>query len=76
MAQPTGKRGEPNSDQHNDVRDRQTERMRRAVDRKAENSRSQAEQQGRTSADRPAEQRSVRAKSSGHKKKTADKWNQ
>jgi hypothetical protein len=50
--------------------------MREAVDRKAEEARVRAEQESLTAADRPADEFSVRAKSSGHKKKTADKWNQ
>ncbi len=57
-------------------RDRQMERLRDAVDRKADESRAQAEEHSREAADRPADEESIRAKSSGHKKKTADKWNQ
>lgn len=59
-----------------DRREEQLERMREAVDRKAEESRAQAEEHSLEAADRPQDEMSVRAKSSGHKKKTADKWNQ
>ncbi len=52
------------------------EQMRDAVDRKAEESRARAEEHSREAADRPPDEESVRAKGSGHKKKTADKWNQ
>lgn len=51
-------------------------RLRRAVDRKREQSRARAEQRSLTSDERQPEQISARAKSSGHGKKTADKWNQ
>lgn len=57
-------------------RERQMERLRDAVDRKAEESRARAEEHSREAADRPPDEESVRAKSSCHKKKTADKWNQ
>lgn len=57
-------------------RDQQRERMRDAVDRKAQAARAAAEEQSLESPNRPQEQLDVRAKSSGHKKKTADKWNQ
>jgi hypothetical protein len=57
-------------------RDQQRERMRDAVDRKAQAARVQAEEQSLQSPNRPQEQLDVRAKNSGHKKKTADKWNQ
>jgi hypothetical protein len=57
-------------------RDQQLDRMREAVDRKAQEARVQAEEQSLEAPDRPQEQMDVRAKSSGHKKKTADKWNQ
>jgi hypothetical protein len=64
---------------HDDKSDpEQLRRMRRAVDRKGDAARQRAEQEQKSiiSADRPADEQSVRAKSSGHKKKTADKWNQ
>ncbi len=54
----------------------QSERMRDAVERKSEEARAQAEEESLTGDDRPPETLSVRARSSGHKKKTADKWNQ
>jgi hypothetical protein len=60
----------------NSRRDHQLERMRESVDRKAEEARAQAEEESLEAPDRPQEQLDVRAKSSGHKKKTADKWNQ
>lgn len=52
------------------------ERMRESVDRKAEEARAKAEQESLEGSDRPQDERDVRTKSSGHKKKTADKWNQ
>lgn len=57
-------------------RDEQLERMREAVDRKAEDARAEAEEHSLEAADRPQDEMSPRAKGSGHKKKTADKWNQ
>jgi len=60
----------------NERREQQLERVRAAVDRKAEAARAEAEERGLEAADRPQDEMSVRAKSSGHKKKTADKWNQ
>ena len=57
-------------------RKRQIERMREALEHKAEEARAHAEERSLTAADRPPEEMSVRAKSSGHRKKTADKWNQ
>jgi len=53
-------------------------RMREAVDRKAEEAaaRARAEQESLVAPDRQPDQLSVRAKNSGHGKKTADKWNQ
>ena len=55
---------------------RQLARLRRAVDRKREAAQAQAEEQSLISQERPQDEVSVRAKSSGHGKKTADKWNQ
>jgi hypothetical protein len=52
------------------------ERMRESVDRKAEEARVKAEQDSLAGTDRPQEESDVRTKSSGHRKKTADKWNQ
>jgi len=54
----------------------QLQRMREAVDRKAEESRATAEEQSIVSPAREQDQLSPRAKNSGHGKKTADKWNQ
>jgi hypothetical protein len=59
-----------------DQREQQRERMREAVDRKAEESRAAAEQESIVSPARQQDQSSPRAKNSGHGKKTADKWNQ
>ena len=59
-----------------DQRQEHLDRMRDAVDRKAEESRARAKEESLIASDRPREEASVRAKSSGHKKKTADKWNQ
>ena len=54
----------------------QLDRMRASVQRKADDARARSEEESLISDDRQPEQFSVRAKSSGHKKKTADKWNQ
>ena len=54
----------------------QLRRLRRAVERKREQSRARAEEHSLISDERQPDQLSVRAKSSGHGKKTADKWNQ
>jgi hypothetical protein len=64
------------ADREDERREQQLERMREAVDRKAEAARAQAEEESLTGADRPQDETDVRTKSSGHKKKTADKWNQ
>ncbi len=52
------------------------ERMEEAARRKAEAARAKAEQDAIAGKDRPQDESDVRTKSSGHKKKTADKWNQ
>jgi hypothetical protein len=57
-------------------REEQLQRMREALDEKARESRVRAEEHSLEASDRPPDVESVRAKSSGHKKKTADKWNQ
>jgi hypothetical protein len=62
--------------EHDEQRERQLQRMRASVDRKAEEARAHAEEESRDSAERPAEAIDPRTKSSGHRKKTADKWNQ
>jgi hypothetical protein len=59
-----------------DKREEQLERMREALDEKNREARSRSEEHSLEEADRPPDVESVRAKSSGHKKKTADKWNQ
>jgi hypothetical protein len=59
-----------------DKREEQLERMRETVDEKNEQARARSEEHSLEERGRPQDVRSVRAKSSGHKKKTADKWNQ
>ena len=59
-----------------DEHEQQQQRMRQALDRKEQEARVRAEEHSIEEADRPPDVESVRAKSSGHKKKTADKWNQ
>lgn len=59
-----------------DKRQEQLERMREALDRKKEEARARAEEHSLEAADRPPDVESPRAKSTGHGKKTADKWNQ
>jgi hypothetical protein len=59
-----------------DEHEKQMQRMRQSLDLKEEEERAKAEEHSIEEADRPADVESVRAKSSGHKKKTADKWNQ
>ena len=54
----------------------QLRRLRRAVERRREESRARAEQRSLIADERPQDELSPRAKSSGHGKKTADKWNQ
>ena len=54
----------------------QLRRLRRAVERKREQSKARAEERSLISDERQPDQLSTRAKSSGHGKKTADKWNQ
>lgn len=62
-------------DEDNERRE-QSERMRQAVDRKSDEARARAAEDALAGDDRPPETLSVRARSSGHGKKTADKWNQ
>lgn len=61
-----------------DTRREQSERFQEAVERKEREAeqRAEAEQQSLVEHDRPQDEFSPRAKSTGHKKKTADKWNQ
>jgi hypothetical protein len=54
----------------------QQQRLQDAVQRKSEEARAKAEEDSLAATDRQQEQMSVRAKNTGHKKKTADKWNQ
>lgn len=57
-------------------RDRRLERTREALGEKEEEERAKAEEGQLESADPTSDEQSVRAKSTGHGKKTADKWNQ
>ena len=57
-------------------REEQLQRMREAVDRKDEEARARSEERSIDAADRPPDVDDPRTKSSGHGKKTADKWNQ
>ncbi len=57
-------------------RDRQLERAREALAEKQEEERAKAQEQQLAGADRTQDDQDVRAKNSGHGKKTADKWNQ
>jgi hypothetical protein len=50
--------------------------MRESLDRTAEEARVRAEQKSLEKSHPPQDEHDVRTKSSGHKKKTADKWNQ
>jgi hypothetical protein len=54
----------------------QSERKREELARKAEQARARAEEASLIAPKRPPDEFSVRAKNSGHRKKTADKWNQ
>ena len=47
-----------------------------ALDEKNEEARIRSQEQSIEAANRTQDVESVRAKNSGHKKKTADKWNQ
>jgi len=57
-------------------REQQVERVREVLNEKNEEARMRSEEQSIDAANRPPDVESPRAKSSGHKKKTADKWNQ
>jgi hypothetical protein len=59
-----------------DQREEQSERMRETVREKAEEARARAEERSLEARERPQDESGARTKSSGHKKKTADKWNQ
>jgi hypothetical protein len=56
----------------------QSQRFREAVERKEHDAqqRAEAEQHSLVADDRTQDTQDPRAKSTGHKKKTADKWNQ
>ena len=57
-------------------REKQLQRMREALDEKDKEARARSEEQSLDAADRPPDVDDPRTKSSGHGKKTADKWNQ
>jgi hypothetical protein len=59
-----------------DKREQQLERMREAVDEKNKEAQGRSEEHSIEETGRTQDVQSVRAKNSGHKKKTADKWNQ
>jgi hypothetical protein len=59
-----------------DKPEHQLQRTREAVERKGKAARAQAKEESLASSERPQEAIDPREKSSGHKKKTADKWNQ
>jgi hypothetical protein len=59
-----------------DAPQEQAERLRGAVDRKSEESRLRSEEEVRDARGGSQDVIDPRAKNSGHKKKTADKWNQ
>jgi hypothetical protein len=59
-----------------EAKQEQLDRMHSAVERKGEEARAQSEEESLIAHDRQQDQLSVRAKNSGHGKKTADKWNQ
>ena len=57
-------------------RDKQVERAREALEEKKQEARARAEEDQLAADDRSPDDADPRAKSTGHKKKTADKWNQ
>ena len=57
-------------------RDKQMERAREALEEKKQEAQARAEEDQLAGDDRTPDDADPRAKSSGHKKKTADKWNQ
>ena len=59
-----------------DDRDRQQERAREVLEEKRQEEQAEAEQDQIAGHDRPQDVPDPRTKSSGHGKKTADKWNQ
>ena len=64
------------ADDRDGRREQQLEREREALERTAEEARVRAERKSLEKAHPPQDEPDVRTKSSGHKKKTADKWNQ
>jgi hypothetical protein len=58
------------------VNDRKRERLEQAIEEKREEAQAKAEENQIAAAERPQDEQSPRAKSSGKGKKTADKWNQ
>jgi hypothetical protein len=57
-------------------RDQQVERAREALEEKQEQDKARAQEGKLGGQDRPQDVPDPRTKSSGHGKKTADKWNQ
>ena len=57
-------------------RDRQMERAREALNEKKQEAQARAEEDQLVAHERPPDDPDPRVKSTGHKKKTADKWNQ
>ena len=57
-------------------RDKQVDRAREVLEEKQQEARAEAERRQLRGHDRPQDVPDARTKSSGHKKKTADKWNQ
>jgi hypothetical protein len=59
-----------------DTKEKQQKRMEASLREKEAEARARAEERSIDSAGRPQDESSPRAKSSGHRKVTADKWNQ
>jgi hypothetical protein len=59
-----------------DEREKQQQRFEQKVQEKQSEARARAEEESIAAHERPQDEGSVRAKASGHRKKTADKWNQ
>jgi hypothetical protein len=57
-------------------RDKKMERARQILEEKKQEARARAEEAQLTARERPPDDFDPRAKSSAHRKKTADKWNQ
>jgi hypothetical protein len=56
--------------------DQREQRAEEALERKKEEAKARAQEDKLRAHERPQDEASPRAKSSGHKKVTADKWNQ